>query len=276
MAAQPGEYTEYVLGTHDEEVERLGLQHRVWRARALDAWRRGGFSEGQTLLDVGCGPGYATCDLAEIVGPRGRVLAIDKSRRFLGVLEGARALRGLHNVGTQELDLDDGQLPDVAADGAWCRWVFAFVRRPRELLARIREALRPGATLVVHEYCDYRTWRLAPRSSDHEEFVDAVMRSWRDSGGEPDVGLELPRFPSELGFEVRSLAPIVEIASPSEPFWQWPRAFIRTGLDRLVALGRLPADRAQQIWRSFERREGDGGTLMLTPAVLEIVAERSR
>ncbi len=50
---------EHVLGTYDEEIARLGLQHRVWRSRALDARRRGGFTTGQTLLDVGCGPGYA-------------------------------------------------------------------------------------------------------------------------------------------------------------------------------------------------------------------------
>src|SRR6266513_624084 len=51
---------DYVLGTHDDEVARLGLQHRVWRPRALDAWRRAQFTRGQTILDIGCGPGYAS------------------------------------------------------------------------------------------------------------------------------------------------------------------------------------------------------------------------
>jgi ubiquinone/menaquinone biosynthesis C-methylase UbiE len=73
---------DYLLGTHDEEVERLGLQHRVWRPRASDAWRRAGFTTGQTLLDVGCGPGWATLDLAEIVGP-GETCGGGPVRRFL-------------------------------------------------------------------------------------------------------------------------------------------------------------------------------------------------
>ena len=36
------EERDYLLGTHDAEVQRLGLQHRVWRPRVLDAWRRAG------------------------------------------------------------------------------------------------------------------------------------------------------------------------------------------------------------------------------------------
>ena len=38
--------TDYVLGTHDEEIARLGLQHRAWRSRALAAWQKGEFSPG--------------------------------------------------------------------------------------------------------------------------------------------------------------------------------------------------------------------------------------
>ena len=64
--------TYYVLGTRDEEIARLGLQHRAWRSRALAAWRTGEFAPGQTVLDVGCGPGFAALDLAKVVGPDGR------------------------------------------------------------------------------------------------------------------------------------------------------------------------------------------------------------
>ena len=127
---------DYVLGTHDEEIERLGLQHRVWQPRVSDAWRRAGFTTGQTLLDLGCGPGYATLDLAGIVGPAGRVIGIDRSRRFLGAgAARARAL-GLQNIEWREQDLDETDLPAALAHGAWSRWVYAFVRDPRALLTR--------------------------------------------------------------------------------------------------------------------------------------------
>ena len=55
---------DYVLGTQDEEIQRLRLQHAVWRPRALEAWRRARFNAGQTIVDIDCGPGYASLDLA--------------------------------------------------------------------------------------------------------------------------------------------------------------------------------------------------------------------
>ena len=261
---------DYVLGTHDEEIARLRIQHAVWRPRALDAWRRARFTAGQTLLDIGCGPGYAAADMAEIVGPSGRVVAIDRSRRFLDVL----SARHLPQIEPYEIDLDEGDLPPFGADGAWARWFFAFVKRPRDLIARVRRALKPGGVFVVHEYIDYETWRVSPRSTEHEDFVRAVVRSWRAAGGEPDIGFDLPRWLEELDFEIRSLLPIMDVIRPADFAWQWPRTFINSGVQRLVDLGEISAERAEAITRAFAATEADPRALMVTPAVLEIIAVR--
>ncbi len=265
---------DYVLGTHDEEIERLALQHRVWRPRALDAWRRAGFTVGQTILDIGCGPGHASLDLAEIVGPEGRVVALDRSRRFLDALEGARRHRGLANITAHEIDLDEEALPPGQADAAWSRWVFAFMKRPRDLMARVAAALKPGGVLVMHEYLHYDTWRLSPRSPEFEEFVRAVIKSWRAAGGEPEIGLDLPRWLEELGFEIRSLTTIMDVVSASDFVWQWPRAFVDVGLRRLVDLGELSEEQAHAITQAFATGEATPGTRMVTPSVVEIIAVR--
>lgn len=269
------EEREYLLGTHDEEIARLGVQHRVWRPRTLDAWRRAGFTVGQRILDVGCGPGYASFDLAEIVGPAGRVIALDRSRRFLNALDAARERRGLGDIiETHELDLDEAPLPAADADGAWSRWVFAFVTRPRDLLERVCRALRPGGVVVMQEYFHYATWQLTPRLPELDDLIRAVTESWRDSGGEPDIGLALPRWLEELGFEVRELRPIIDIVPPSNFVWQWPGSFIPNGVQRMVALGRLTPERGDEILAAFRARESDPHTLMITPAVLEVIAVR--
>jgi len=266
---------DYVLGTDDEEIARLGLQHRVWRPRALDAWRRAGFRSGQTILDIGCGPGYASLDLAEIVGKAGRVVAIDRSQRFLASLASMQHQRGVDWITPTECDLNGEEFPDVRVDAAWARWVFAFVRQPRKLLERACSAIKPGGTFVVHEYFHYATWDLAPHSPELTEFVRAVMESWRAEGGEPDIGLLLPRWLRSLGFEVREIRPIIDIVSRDSHVWEWPFAFVRSGLRRLVELGRLPSPRAQAIAEAVDAAARAPGTLLVTPAVVEIIAVRT-
>jgi SAM-dependent methyltransferase len=263
---------DYVLGTHDEELARLGLQHRVWRSRALEAWRRAGFTGGQTLLDVGCGPGYATLDLAEIAGAKGRVIALDKSARFLDALRSAAVRHGLTNVAPKQIDLELDPLPAANADGAWVRWVFAFVSRPRDLVARIAAALRPGGALVIHEYFDYRTWSWLQRAPLHDEFVQTVMRSWRANGGEPDIGRPLVGWLEESGFGIESVRPFIDVITPRDSMFAWPKAFIESGSRRLVDIGELTEERAAAIREEFDAQAAAPHARMVNPAVLEIVA----
>ena len=265
---------DYVLGTHDEEIERLGLQHRVWLPRASAAWRRAGFTSGQTLLDVGCGPGWATVDLAGIAAPTGRAIGIDRSRRFLDAARARAGALGLENVQFHELDLDTQPLPAVRVDGVWSRWVYAFVNDPRALLARVAAVMKPGGTMVLHEYVDYRAWRVSPPRPEFQGFVEEVIASWRAHGGEPDVGMTLPQWLVELGFELRALRPLVDAPQPHEYGWRWPHAFVDVGLDRLVDLGRVPREKADAVRRAFRESQAVPGAFSLNPTVLEIIAIR--
>jgi ubiquinone/menaquinone biosynthesis C-methylase UbiE len=265
---------DYVLGTHDDEIQRLGLQHNVWRPRALGAWQRAGFTVGHTIVDVGSGPGYATLDLAELVGADGRIIAVDRSRRFLDALEARRNAQGIDNVTVIESDLDDIAFDASIADGAWCRWVLAFVPRPRTLLERIARALKPGGVFVSHEYFDYAAWRAVPRSPLFEEFVSATIANWRRSGGEPDIGLEVPRWLEELGFEIESTKTLIDVISPRDYLWQWPASFMEVGFRRLVDLGAIPADRVAAMEQALHDVARSPNMRMITPGLLEVIARK--
>ncbi len=163
----------YVIGTHDAEIERLGVQHRVWRAGVLDFWRLGGLTEGMTVIDAGAGPGHATLDLAEIVGPTGRVIALERSRRFLDTLEARARQRGITNIQTIEIDLADFDWSSVRADILWCRWVLAFVADPSGIVRGMAKALEPGGEALIHEYYDYGAWHMAPPSALFDDYIAA-------------------------------------------------------------------------------------------------------
>src|SRR5438045_299427 len=135
---------DYVLGTHEEELARLGLQHRVWRSVALDCWQRAGITLGKRVLDVGAGPGYATVDLAEIVGPTGEVVALERSQNFIGAMEATCRARSLGNVKIHELDLMNCELPEANYDFAWCRWGISFVGHQSLLIQKLGAVMPKG------------------------------------------------------------------------------------------------------------------------------------
>jgi len=265
---------DYVLGTHDEEIARLGLQHRVWRPTVLECWQKAGLIRGYRVIDVGAGPGFATLDLAEIVGPTGEVLAAERSSRFLEIATKACANRGFSNVRFRNMDLMIEPLGVTGFDAAWCRWVACFVSSPATLVRRNAEALRPGGVAIFHEYSNYGTFQFAPRRPAMESFAQEVMASWRAAGGEPNIGLDLPVLLPAAGLRVRHVRHHVFAITPRDAMWQWPASFVGINLNRLRELGRVSAEWVEQVRQEFQDAEADDRTLMTTPLVLEIVAER--
>lgn len=260
---------DYLLGTRDDEVERLGLQHRVWRDEMLAGLAAAGFGAGQTLLDIGAGPGHATVDLAALAGPAGRVIAFERSPHFAATLRA----RGLDRVELIEGDLIDLDLGEDVADGAWTRWVLAFLADPSLVVAKIARALKPGGRAVFHEYLDYEAWRLVPQPADHRRYRDLVVRSWRDSGGEPDAALGLPDWLAAAGLRLVAMRPIVRLIEPGDPMWEWPRSFMATNAFRLHELGYCTAEEASRF--SVLLDHPAPGTRMLTPLVAEVIAEKA-
>ena len=265
---------EYVLGTHRDEVERLGLQHRLWRERVLEAWDHAGFGEGQTIVDVGSGPGHASFDLSGIVGTSGRVVAADQSARFLTEIEEQSRGRGVSNITSHECDITRNDLPVANADGAWVRWVLCFVPEPREVLERILRCLKPDGALVVHDYFDYTSWRFARETPAHDRFVEAVVESWRADGGNPDVGLEIPRWLREMGCEITWMRTVTELIRPADPLWQWASTFIRTGRHQVVKRGFLSEAESNAVVAALKESEAAPESVMVTPGVVQLVARR--
>lgn len=264
---------DYVLGTQADEVERLGLQHNVWRRHVLDGWTTAGIAPGMTVIDVGAGPGFAATDLAEIVGPQGRVIALERSPNFLASLQNRAGRLGLTNVDARSHDVSERSFGDGVADASWCRWLLSFVADPAATVRHIAQALKPGGVAIFHEYADYGAWRTMPPNPDVERFRDLVIRSWRDSGGEPDIALVLPDLLKAAGMEIVAARPLVEIVRPSDFTWRWPAAFMAVNAARLHELGYADAEEAQRLARALDDCPDD--TLMITPLVAEIIARKA-
>ena len=265
---------DYVLGTDDEELARLGLQHRVWRPIALDCWQRAGITVGKRVLDVGAGPGYAAIDLAEIVGPAGEVVALERSQNFIRAMEASCRERSLTNVRIYEVDLMQNEVPKGDYDFLWCRWVVSFVNDPSLLIEKLGGVMPKRGVAIFHEYGHYETWRFFPRLPMQERFREHVIATWRESGGEPNGAVQLPGLLAQNGFVIRSATPHIFCLRPGDYMWQWPASFIEIYLARLIQMGRIDQKFADEVQADLASAEKNPNARMLTPLVLEIFAEK--
>lgn len=274
MANATLEDDDYIIGANQQEIERLGHQHAIWREAALTAWRKAGLKPGMTVLDVGAGPGYAAFDLARLVGPAGRVVALDQSALFLKALETGAQARNLHNIDCVQADLADYDWPAESFDAVWSRWCLSFVPDADGALAGIDRALKPGGVFIAQEYVDYRSFRIEPAEPVFERFVDAVQASWRHFGGDPDIARRFPGLFRALGWEMRAMQPLIHAASPGDWLWTWPATWLSQAPDRLVELGFLDAADATGFRDFLARRDADPTSLLMTPMVLETIARK--
>jgi SAM-dependent methyltransferase len=241
----------------------------------LDCWKRAGVTAGSKVVDIGAGPGYATADLSEIVGPTGAVTAIERSGQFLQAMRKMCEQRGLTNVKVHEADLMTDELPIAGCDFSWCRWVASFVSDPALLVQKIGRTLRPGGRAIFHEYGHYQTWEFSPRFPEQEEFKKHVIQSWLETGGKTDIGLDIPPLLVKNGFTLHSIVPRIYCVGPHDYMWQWPAAFIQTGPARLQQLGKFDQSFTDRFLTEFAKIEANPNSLVVTPLVLEIIAEKA-
>ncbi|TWT96056.1 Ubiquinone/menaquinone biosynthesis C-methyltransferase UbiE [Botrimarina colliarenosi] len=111
-----------------------------------------GVKPGQTVCDLGCGNGFYTLRLAELVQPAGRVLAVDIQPEMLQMLGQRAEARSVPNVETIEGAVDDPRLPPAAVDLVLLVDVYHEFSHPPEMLAAIHASLRPAGRVALVEF----------------------------------------------------------------------------------------------------------------------------
>ncbi len=267
------ETNEYILGTDNMELFRLGLQHQVWASEAQTGWKNADFTAGQTLLDLGSGPGFCSKELAFITGPTGKVIAIDRSAHYIDYVQD---IASKHNLNIEGIvaDFDDMQLAASSLDGMYCRWAMAWIKNPKEILAKVQTALKPGAKMVLHEYYDWSTHQLEPTKPNLKKSIAACFKSFKEQEGDIDVGRHLPSILKSLGMKIVSLRPMVKLARPGDFTWHWPKSFYHTYFPRLVEMAYLTEAEKTAALQEMDELEQIPETTLFCPSLIEVVAEK--
>jgi ubiquinone/menaquinone biosynthesis C-methylase UbiE len=103
----------------------------------------------QIVLDLGCGPGFWTLPLAEIVGANGKVWALDVSQEMLDAMSKRHPPAHVHLLRSELPHID---LPDASVDWIWAAFVAHEVEPLESLAEEIRRVLRPGGRLAILDW----------------------------------------------------------------------------------------------------------------------------
>jgi ubiquinone/menaquinone biosynthesis C-methylase UbiE len=169
---------------------------------------------GLSLLDVGCGPGSITTDLAEAVAP-GRVRGIDVTADPLASARKTAAERGV----VVEFAVDDTyQLsdPDDSYDVTHAHQVLQHLSDPVRALREMRRVTRPGGVVAVRD-ADYAAFTWWPADERLDAWLELYRAVAQGNGAEPDAGRRLLAWAREAGFsEIRPSASVWCYATPED------------------------------------------------------------
>ena len=107
---------------------------------------------GDVAADLGAGTGYFTLPMARVVGPGGRVLAVDIQPEMLQIIGARLDEEGLQNVATILASKTDPRLPAASVDLLLLVDAYHEFSHPREVMEGVVRGLKPGGRVILVEY----------------------------------------------------------------------------------------------------------------------------
>jgi SAM-dependent methyltransferase len=193
------QHDHYVIRGGVEGRERLRILARVMRPTTLSLFDRVGIEARMACLDVGCGGGDATLDLAELVGSEGRVVGWDIDEIKLGLARHEAEEKGFGNVEFRPSDICQSNAASEF-DVVYARFLLTHLRNPAGALTNIRQALQPGGVVIVEDI-DFTGYFCHPDSSALRRYVELYTKVVQRKGGDPNIGLRVPGLLLDNGFE---------------------------------------------------------------------------
>ena len=153
---------------------------------------------GITVLDIGCGTGSISKDIANNIGANGKVIGIDNTESF--IKSGQEFYQSVSNLELIAVDLFDYN-PDIKFDLIVSARTLQWLSNPQEALLKMKSLLKPNGQISILDY-DHTNliWNPLPPES-MQEFYKTFLKWRQDAGMNNKIAEDLPTLLKEAGFE---------------------------------------------------------------------------
>ena len=205
----------YIHG-HSDSVLR---SHRWRTADNSAAYLLPHLVDGQRLLDVGCGPGTLTADLARRVGPTGSVVGIDISAAVVQEAAAHAAAQEAGNVTFRAGDFRELEDLEGSFDVVHAHQVLQHLQDPVGALAAMGRLARPGGIVAARD-SDYPAFVWTPADPRLDLWLEIYMAVSHRNGTRSDAGRYLLRWALEAGLtDVVYTTSTWTFATPTDRSW---------------------------------------------------------
>jgi SAM-dependent methyltransferase len=206
---------EYVLGHTDAELARLDSQAATLAEPTRLAMNLAGLRRGMRVLDLGAGTGEVALLAAEVVGPAGSVVSVDRSASVLEYAAAKAAQRGVSTVRFVQGDVSS-YVPYQPVDACVGRLVLGYLPDPVATVRRLWQALPSGGVYLALEY-DTNAVRSAPPTALVTRLATLVVAAFEAAGQSQSMGPHLAEVLREAGAEGATSLGLQRYFGPDDP-----------------------------------------------------------
>jgi 2-polyprenyl-3-methyl-5-hydroxy-6-metoxy-1,4-benzoquinol methylase len=262
----------YVIRGGHAGYERLQLLARVRWPDTPALLQRAGVAAGMRCIDLGCGGGAVTLEIARMIAPDGHVSGIDMDDVKLDLAREAAVKRGLQNVEFRAMNLNEWHECD-AYDVVFCRLMLQHLRHPVEILRRMWAAVRPGGVIIVEDP-DFDGWCSHPPNAGFDFFLRAYSQAIAHWGGDHASGRKLYSYFLEADIAHPEVAVVQPVYLADDDGRTLALSTLEATGDAILDAGSASREELEVAVARLAEFTDDPGSLISGPRIFQLWARR--
>ncbi|BEP15457.1 hypothetical protein acdb102_37680 [Acidothermaceae bacterium B102] len=262
---------QYVIAGGETGFHRLAVLARLWAPTTLGLLRDLGVGPGTQCLDLGCGGGFVTLEMARLVGPTGHATGIDMDEVKLALGREVAAAEGLDNVTLRAGNVYDWAEPGTY-DLVYCRFLLQHLARPVDVMKAMWDAVRPGGVLVIED-ADFDGQFCEPPNAGFDFWVEKYQQVLLRHGGDPHIGRKVPGYFRTVGIPEPTVA-IKQRLEVTGEGKSMPWSTTATTADAIVDEGLATQAEVDEALRLLEALALDGTSVVASPRTVQVWTRR--